>query len=134
MKVSFWNQIVPSRNQIVLSLFCCCKFYVSMFSKIFHSLSKNWVFYQPEKNFLKVIFTFSLISVFISIYGFSHVFWLNLITLCTLFNTGPWIKACFKFFMRTTYSVLSCNLATSFYTFSSFILSDKKWQIVLGFT
>ena len=105
---------VCSLNQIVPSLFCCCKFYVSMFSNIFHSLSKNWVFHQPEKIFLKVIFAISLISVFISIHGFSHVFWLNLITLCTLFNTGPWIKASFKFFMRTTYSVLSCELATSF--------------------
>ena len=39
---------------------------------------------------------------------------------------NPWFNACFKFFMWTTYSLLSCKLVTSFSTFSIFILFGKN--------
>ena len=41
-------------------------------------------------------------------------------------KTNPWFSACFKFLMSIIYLVLSCNLATSFSTFSIFILSGKN--------
>ena len=95
-----------------------------MFSHIFYSFSKNWIIHQLQKK-SKSMFAFFLRSVFISIYGFSQAFWLNLITMGTFFGINPWLKACFWFLMYITYSVLWCKLASSFTTFSIFILSDK---------
>ena len=90
-----------------------------MFSHIFHSFSKDCIIYQLKTIFLKIIFCFFHRSVFISIYGISKVFWLNLITLLTFFKTNPWFNACFKFFMCITFSVLSYKIATSFWIFHS---------------
>ena len=64
--------------------------------------------------------------MFISIYGFSQTFWLNLITRCTFFKTNLWFNACFQFLMYITYSFLSCKLATSFSTFSVSSFSGKN--------
>ena len=73
-----------------------------------------------------LFFAFFLRSVFISIYGFIQAFWLNLITLWNFFKNNPWFNACFKFLMCITYPVLSCKLATSFSTFSIYLLSGKN--------
>ena len=122
------SMIIWFSHQIVYSSICCDKFkiLVSMFSHVFSRFSKNWIIYQPEKVFVKVIFCFFLRSVFISIYGFSQLFWLNLVTLWTFFKTNPWFNAYFKFLLCLTYPVLSCKLPTSFSTFLIFILSGKK--------
>ena len=61
---------------------------------------------------------------------FNQVFWLNLMTLCTFFNTNSSFSACFKFNKRITYSFLSCKFATSFSTFSIFILSKKNGKLL----
>ena len=86
-------------HQIVSSSFSCHDFYVSVFSNIFRSFSKNSIIPQLKKIFFKI----SL--VFIPIYGFSQAFWLNLITLWTFFKTNLFFNACFKFLMCKTYSV-----------------------------
>ena len=78
MIIWFWHQIFSF-------FFCCYKFRVPMFSNIFHSSSKNWVIDYLAKVRFKIIFCCLLKSVFISIYGFSHAFWISLITLCTFF-------------------------------------------------
>ena len=65
-------------------------------------------------------------SVFISIYGFGQAFKLNLTPLWTFLKINSWFDAYFKFLMCITYSVLSCKLATSYLTFSIFILSGKN--------
>ena len=114
------------------SIFCRGKFNISIFSHIFHSFSKNCILIILEKHFWKLSFAFFLRSVFISIYGFSQAFWLNLITLWTFSKTNPWFNAYFKFLMCVTYSVLSCKLAACCSTFSIFIISDQngksKWS------
>ena len=84
---------------------------------------KSWIILQ--KSFSKSCFAFFLKSVFISIYGFSQIFWLNLITLWTFFETNLWFNACSKFLMCIAYSVLSCKLATSFSTFQSSFFQVK---------
>ena len=50
----------------------------------------------------------------------------------TFFNTNPWFNAFFKSLMCITYLLLSCNLATSFSTFSILILSGKKGKSLQG--
>ena len=79
--------------------------------------------------FLKSFCVFFLSSVMTLMYGFSHGFWLNLMTLCTFFKTNPWFNDFFKFIMWIPYLIISCKLATSFSDFSIFILSGKrgKW-------
>ena len=104
---------------------------ISLFSPISHGYSRNCITHQLEKVFLKVIFCFFFRSVFISIYGFRQTFWLNFIILWTFFKTNPWFNAYCKFLMCITYSVLSCKLATSFSTFSTFKSNQIKQFIVL---
>ena len=87
---------------------------------------KTSLFIILENFFSKSFFTFFLRPVLISIYRFRQVFWLNLITLWTFFKINPWLNACFKFIMCVMYSVLSSKLATSFFTFSIFVLSSKN--------
>ena len=74
MIICFWHQIISS-------YFCCNKFNISMFSHISHSFSKNYITYQHKKYFSKSFFAFCLRFVSISIYDFSRVFWLNLISM-----------------------------------------------------
>ena len=64
--------------------------------------------------------------MFISIYGFSQTFWLNLIILWTFSKTNSWFNAYFKFLMCIRYSALPCKLATSLSIFSIFIFSGKN--------
>ena len=71
MIIWFWHKIVSS-------LFSCYKFNVSMLSHIFHDFTKDWVIHELKKIFFKAFF---LSSAFISMYGFSQVFWLNLMIL-----------------------------------------------------
>ena len=77
-----------------------------------------------EKNLL--IFEFFLSTVFISMYGFNQALWLNLVTLCTLFNTNPWFSASFKVLICITHSWLSFKLHISFLSFPIFIISSKN--------
>ena len=118
MIICFWHQIVSS-------CFICDKFNISMFSHIFHSFSKNCIIQQLKKDFF-FFFAFFLKYVFMSIYDFSEGFWLNLITLRTIFKSNLWFNACLKFLMCVTRSVLWCRLATTFRLFQSLILSGKN--------
>ena len=63
---------------------------------------KTALFINLKKSF-SIFFGFCLSLVFISIYGFSHTFWLSLITLWTSSKTNPWFNACFKFLMWMTF-------------------------------
>ena len=120
-----YNMIIWFLGLIISSSLCRQKFDMSMFSHIFNSFTKNGIIHQLKKIFFK-IFVFFLKSVYISLYGFSLAFWLNLITLWTLFKTNLWFNACFNFLMCITCPVLSCKSAASFSTLSVFILSGKK--------
>ena len=91
------------------------------FLRFFIVLPKTALFINLRKNVSKSCFALFLRYVFISIYGFSQAFWLNLITLWT----NPWFNACFKFLMWIIFSVLLCKLPTNFSTFSIFILFAK---------
>ena len=118
MIIWYWRQIVsPS--------FCCDRLNISLSSHIFHEFSCI-ISNSNIKSLSKSFCAFFLRFVFISIYYFNQAFYLNIITLCSLFKTNPWFNACFKFLMCTTYSVLSCKLVTSFWTFSIFILTGKN--------
>ena len=117
----FWHQV-----NFLTSLISLC---FLTFSIIF---PKTELFINLKKPFSKSCFAFYLRSVFISIYGFSQAFWLNLITLWTFFKANPWFNPCFKFLMCRTYSVLSCKLSTSFLTFSIYILSGKNSKSLWG--
>ena len=119
MIIWFWHQIISSS-------FCCDKFNISMFSRIYMVFPKTSLFINLKKPVSKSFFDFFLRSLFMSIYDFNRAFCLNLITPCKFFKNNPWCNACFKFLMCITYSVLSCKLATSFSNFSIFFLSGKK--------
>ena len=79
-----------------------------------------------KKIFFKTILSIFLSSVFISMYGSSRAFWLNLMVLCHFSNTNQWYNACFKLLMCITYSLLSCKLATNSLNFLIYILLRKK--------
>ena len=66
--------------------------YVFLF---FHSFPKNSIMYQLKKIFLEWFLCIFLTFVFISMYGSNQAFCLNLVSLCTFFNTNPWFNACF---------------------------------------
>ena len=93
------------------------------FHKVF---TKTALFFNLKKSFSKSVFPFFISSLFILIYEFSQTFRLNLMDLLTFFKTNQWFNAYFKFVICITYSPLSCKFATSFATFSIFILSGKK--------
>ena len=123
MIVRFWYQIdkkIPKK----FFFFDCYKFNVPMSSYII--IPKTVLFMNLKKSISKSLFAFFLRSVFITIYGFNQAFKLNLMILCTFFNTYPWFNACFRFLICITYSVLSCKLARSFSNFLIFIVSGKK--------
>ena len=92
----------------------------------FYVYNETIIHQRKKKPFSKSFFAFILRSVLISIHGFSQAFWLNLMTFWSFFKTNPWFNAYFKFLMCIKYSALSCKLATSFLTFSIFVLSGKK--------
>ena len=81
------------RHQIVFFVF-----YFSWFSKncVFHLFFK-------KTYFPKSFFPFFPSSVVICVYGFNQTFKLNLMSLCTFFETNPWFNACVKFLMWVTY-------------------------------
>ena len=66
------------------------------------------------------------LSVSIPMYSFNQASWLNLIALWTFFNTNPLFNPCFTFLMCITYSFLLCKSATSFSTYTIFIISGKR--------
>ena len=76
--------------------------------------------------FLKLFFAFFLRSVFLSLYDFSQVFWLNLIIPYTLRSANLCFNPCFKFFMCIKYSGWPWKLVTSFSTFQfSFFQTER---------
>ena len=81
--VWFWHQIVSSP-------FCCYKF--RTFPIVF---PKTKLLISLKKSFSKSFWAFIFSLVFMSIYGFSHASWLNLLTPRTFFNSSPWFKAWF---------------------------------------
>ena len=78
---------------------------------------KTALFITLKMSFSNLFFAFLLSLVFISVYGFSKAFWLNLITLWIFFKSAPWFVDCFKFLMWVIYLVLSCQLVTKLWTF-----------------
>ena len=75
---------------------------------------KTALFINLKHFFFKIIFCF-LSSIFV----YEHALW-------TFLKSNLWFNAYLKFLMCITYSVLLCKLATSFSTFSIFILSGKN--------
>ena len=126
MIVRFWYQIVSFFSVVTSLMFL-------FFSHIFYSFAQNCIVHQFKKVFFKIIFSFFLRSVFSSIHGFNHAFWLNLIILCTFCNSNPWFNACFKFLMCITYSVLSFKLATCFSTSLILLLKAKRVIQCVGY-
>ena len=106
-------------NSLFFLLWQVWHFYVFSY---FHSFSENGIIHKLKK----IFFASFLRLVFISIYGFSQAFWLNLMTLWTFFKTNPWFNAYFKFLMWMTYSFLSLKLVTSVSTLLFFFLSGKN--------
>ena len=125
-----------------------------MFTHILYSFSNNFVANQLEKIFFKTIFCFFFGSQCISML-FNQASWLNLINVWTFLKTtaisdlitftegvlnGRLYFLCgvlihdflhlliFLCVLHTPF--LSWELATSFSTFSKFILSDKKGKLV----
>ena len=78
---------------------------------------KTALFIDLKKPFTKSFLALFLRFLFMLIYGFSQLFWLNLMTIWTFFM--------WKFLMCITYSVVSSKLVTSFSTFLIFLLSGK---------
>ena len=109
------------RNRVYLQWFpamILCIVSICLIFCIFHSISEKCIIYQPEKNpFWNHFFAFFLSSVFISMYGFSQAFWLNLTTLLTFFD--PRLIGCFKFFMCMTYFFI-VQVGYKFFNFFNF--------------
>ena len=126
-KFSEWSILLNDSLVLTVNnsfLFRLLNLDVSIFSHILDIVFQKLHYSFGWKFFLKTISCFFFFSsVFISVYSFNQASQLNLMTLWTFFNTGPWFSACFKCFIRITYYFLSCNLATNF---SSSILSSKK--------
>ena len=76
--------------------------------------TKTALFISLKKSFSNLFFASFLNLVFMSMYDFKHAFWLNWITLRTLFSINPWFSTCFKILMWTSYFSLSSILQTSF--------------------
>ena len=93
--------------------FSWCKFDVFLKTELFISFNKS---------FSELLFAYFLSSVFISMYGFNYIFWLNSITLCTVFSVNPLFDACFIVLIRTAYSSLLYKLYKlyKFWTLFSF--------------
>lgn len=99
------------------------------------SLHSPWFFWKSNYSsawkspFQDHFFVFFLISLFISMYDVSMynvVFYINLTTLWTFVQLNACFNAYVKFILLITYLLLSCNLATSFWTFLVFILSGES--------
>ena len=103
MTIWFWHQVSSSS-------FCCDNFNISVFSKFFQKFSKKCISDPLKKN----LFQNHFLLFFLDLYS---ELWFNLITLWTFFKTNSLFNACFKPLMWIRYSVFSCKLATSFYTF-----------------
>ena len=75
-------------------------------------LSKTESFISLKKSFSNSFFASFLNLVLILMYCFNHAFWLNWITLCTLFSINPW----FKSLMWITYLFIF-HTANKFFSF-----------------
>ena len=93
-----------------------------MFSHIFMVFLRTALFINLKKYLKKFFFAFFLNSVFISIYGYSQAFWLNLMTLLTFVQSNLWFSACFRFLVF----IVSCKVTTTFSTFQFSFLQAKK--------
>ena len=113
----FWQQIIN---------FCiiCCKLDVSIFSRFFHSFSKNCIICQLKKSFSKSFFSNFL--ALLLMYAFNRAFWLDIIRSFTFLNTNLWFSASNFITLCKTYYFFSYKLAESFSTFLIFILSSKN--------
>ena len=102
-----------------------------MFSNIFHRFSKICIIHQLKKSSSISFFAFFLRSVFISTYGLSQTFWLNLINLWTFFKTNLLFNSCFKLLLWIIYLVLSCKFDFSiFQAFRLFQPSSFRIKMV----
>ena len=103
----FWKKLCCTKIWLGYKKFLLCSvvtgFSGPVFSYNFHGFAKNWIIHQFKEIILKIMFCFFLSTVFISIYDFNHLFWLNLITVLIFFKTNPWFDACFRFFICIIY-------------------------------
>ena len=87
-----WKDFMWKTLSLVKSLISLC------FLTFFIDFPKSALFINLKKKISVSLFVFFLRSVFISIYGFSQAFWLNLITL--------WI--CFETYQRFNFLIILC--------------------------
>ena len=78
-----------------------------------------------KKYFYKSFLAVFLGSVFISVYGFNKDFSLNLMPLCTFFNTNPRFNACFTFLIFITYSFYHTSWLQVFQFFQFSLIQVK---------
>ena len=83
--VWFWHYLIPSG-------FSCYKLHIfSHISIVFPNAA--WLISLKNLFQNHFLYFFFLSFVFISMYGFNQASWLNLMTLCTFFNTNPWFSS-----------------------------------------
>ena len=90
INILLYDDLVLTPNSSLFFLF-----YKSMFSGIFNGFNENWIIHQLKNFFLESYLAFFLSSAFISMFCFSQVFWLNLMTLWTFSKTNPWFNTFF---------------------------------------
>ena len=118
MEIWLWDEIASSSCFYELNAL-----YFQTFSMIFPNTE---LFINLKKSFSMSFVAFCLNSLFMSMYGFSHSLWLQLMDLSTFFKIRQLFKTCFKLLTWATYSILSCVLAISLSTFSSLFFSTKN--------
>ena len=84
------------------------------------SFLKTELLINLKNLFFTIIFCF-LSSLYISMYGFNKVFWLNLVTLCTFCNNNTWSNAIYKILLSKTYYFL-LNKFLIFLNFGIFLV------------
>ena len=101
-----------------------------LFSAILFTSSDNHTKIHTLMFCLYLILTFLSMQAYSFLllphFYFNHASWLNLITLCTVFNFNPLFNACFNALTWMAYFSLSSILQTSSYTFSNFLLSGEN--------
>ena len=120
---------VNQRFQSLYSNFCFLSFLLFSFVKHFFyvNMSLNSACFELKLNleinrvFSRIFFIdFPETPLFMNL---KYIFQSHLLILCPFRNTCPCSNACFKFLICMTYSVFSCKLTASFWTFSFLIVS-----------
>ena len=121
MIIWFWHQIVYFFSVVTRLM----SLYFLTFSMVFRE-----IIHQLKQNLFRIIFWF--FSQFLWLmYDFNHVFWLQYFDYNSMFflKLTHDLMLALNLWFEITYSVLSCKSATSFLTFSVFILSGKSGKL-----